>query len=42
MLGNILTGKEVIRAGKGVAWAGKAIAIVGRRYNNKNQIDTKL
>ena len=32
MLGNILTGKE----------AGKAIAIVGRRYNNKNQIDTKL
>ena len=42
MLGNILTGKEVIRAGKGVAWAGKATAIVGRRYNNKNQIDTKL
>ena len=42
MLGNMLTGKAVMRAGKGVGRAGKAVVKAGRVCSNMDYMDKKL
>ena len=42
MLGNMLTGKAVMRASKGVGRAGKAVVKAGRVCSNMDYMDEKL
>ena len=40
MLGNMLTGKAILKARKGVERAGKGVVKAGRGYNNMDYMDT--